>query len=43
LTRVGLMQSQSAGRFMPRRSLVGSLASEPPPVAPDDRWPFLRV
>jgi hypothetical protein len=39
LARLGLMQS-SAGRFMPRRSLVGVRGPSPAPA--EDPWPFLR-
>jgi hypothetical protein len=39
LTRVGLQQSQ-AGRFMPRRSLVGLRSVEAPPSPAEDPWPF---
>jgi hypothetical protein len=41
LARLGLMQSSTAGRFSPRTSLVGSLAS--PPATAEDQWPFLRA
>jgi hypothetical protein len=41
LTRVGLQQSQTAGRFSPRSSLIG--VNVPPPTAAEDQWPFLRA
>jgi hypothetical protein len=43
LTRVGLQQSQTAGWFSPRSSLVGSLATPAPATPADDPWPFLSV
>jgi hypothetical protein len=41
LTRVGLQQSQTAGWFSPRSSLVGSQSVEAPPSPAEDPWPFL--
>ena len=39
LTRIGIQRSQSAGRFSPRRSLVGVKGPSPAPA--EDPWPFL--
>jgi hypothetical protein len=39
LSRLGLQQSSTAGRFSPRSSLVS--VNVPPPRATEDPWPFL--